>query len=342
MASDNPAERMQTWHDREALIAAADALASPPRLLEHSECTILDLRQYIDGDRSQVQPLSEALKRACSTAGLFYVRNHGVDLNLVDLAFEQCRAFHSMDLQHKMQLQMNSLGVGYMPINQRKLPTREKGNLNEAFFVKRELGPRNIGLDQNLWPPQTTLPAFRRVCEQYTDALEQLAKALLPIFATALALPEDYFSSAFTRPLYRLRLSHYPSSINLPNHTSHDADQFGIAPHVDTTFITIVAQQPPSGLCFYSGTEWIAAPVIPGTFLVNTGQLLRKWTNDEFQAALHYVRNPADQDRYGVIFFFNADADYCMSCLPTCCSEDRPPKYPAQSYLESEGIVQGE
>ena len=70
---------------------------------------------------------------------------------------------------------------------------------------------------------------------QYAAMMESLALSLLPVFASALSLPPSYFSPAFTRPLYRLRLSHYPPP-------ARDCDQFGINPHTDTSFITLLAQ----------------------------------------------------------------------------------------------------
>jgi isopenicillin N synthase-like dioxygenase len=89
-----------------------------------------------------------------------------------------------------------------MPVGERRLPTREKGNLNEAFFVKRELGSRNITLDHNQWPSE--VPGFRETCEAYAAAVEALNRCLLPAIATALGVKKDYFDAAFTQPLFRL------------------------------------------------------------------------------------------------------------------------------------------
>jgi isopenicillin N synthase-like dioxygenase len=83
--------------------------------------------------------------------------------------------------------------------------------------------------------------------------------------------------------------------------------------------------------------------VIENAFIVNTGELLKQWSNDCFVSVKHFANNnTGDAARYSIPFFFNANPDYIMECLPTCCDADNPPKYPPISYLQSQGVVQGE
>ena len=87
----------------------------------------------------------------------------------------------------------------------------------------------------------------------------------------------------------------------------------------------------------------VAAPVVPGALVVNTGELLKQWSNDRFLSVKHYVPpHRGDTDRYSVPFFFNATADYPMACLSSCADEDNPPRYPTVSYLESQAAAQHE
>jgi isopenicillin N synthase-like dioxygenase len=123
-----------------------------------------------------------------------------------------------------------------------------------------------------------------------------------------------------------------------------DPDDFGIAPHVDTTFFTLLAQTTP-GLVIYGEERrtWLRVPTVPGALVVNTGELLKQWSNDRFVSVKHFVPpNDATVDRYSVPFFFNATADHPMVCLPTCAGPGNPPRYPPVSYLDSQAVAQRE
>jgi isopenicillin N synthase-like dioxygenase len=226
-------------------------------------------------------------------------------------------------------------GAGYLPMKNKKLPSRDKANLNEAFILKID---DTVSLDENHWPGPEVLPGFREEITAYSDKMERLGKRLLPVFATALDMQPTHFDEAFVNPTWRLRMTHYPAMQGKPQ------DEFGIAPHVDTSFCTILAQDQP-GLTIYSERrkKWIKAPLIDNGFIVNSGELLRQWTNDRFLSVKHFANNDiSGQSRYSIPFFLNANRQYKMECIPSCTNTDRPPKYPTISYAESQAVAQGE
>ena len=305
---------------------------------------VIDLEDYFaSGSDRTLQVAADQLLHACTEVGFYCLTGHGITPQQLDSVFRQASRFHDLPLESKMALQMDRPdwpvgGVGYMPFQNRKLPARNKGNAHEAYIIKRELGPRNVSLDKNQWPREQDLPGFRREVENYATAIEDLAMKLLPMYARALGMKDDFFDPGFKSPLYRLRMTKYP-----PIEQSAD-DEFGIAPHVDSTFITILAQDS-EGLVIYSEQRqcWIKAPLIKNAFVVNTGELLKQWSNDYFISVKHFANNnTGDRPRYSVPFFFFASADYPMECIPSCCSDTRPAKYPPVSYLESQSVVQGE
>jgi isopenicillin N synthase-like dioxygenase len=171
----------------------------------------------------------------------------------------------------------------------------------------------------------------------YCDALEALGKSLLPIYAVALDLPQDFFTPGFLEPQYTLRLAHYPQQDPTVE------NEFGIAPHTDSTFMTLLAQNHIPGLQLLTQAgEWLDAPALPGTFLVNSGELLKRWTNERFLATPHRVVNRSGRERYSIPFFFDASIDYRMEPLPTCVSAERPAKHPPTTYAEYQAWVQGQ
>ena len=302
---------------------------------------VIDLTNYFQ-TRSQeaLEAAAGQLKIACEQTGFFIIVGHGISSKTMEEMFSCVRKFHQLPLSVKQEVLMDRKGwpvggVGYLPVKNRKLPARDKGNLNEAFIVKQD---NAVSLDKNQWIDPAHLPGFRETVTAYAGQMEALGKNLLPIFAVALDMPATFFDAAFIDPTWRLRMTHYPAVEGKPE------DEFGIAPHVDTTFCTILAQDQP-GLTIYSERrkKWIKAPLLKDAFIVNSGELLRQWTNDHFLSVKHFANNNiGDKSRYSIPFFLNANRDYKMTCVPTCASPGNPPKYPPISYGESQAVAQGE
>lgn len=322
-----------------------------------AEIPTIDLHGYHSAGCGTGEALEKAaaqLRSACESIGFHYITGHGVSDAEIAAGFAAADHYHGLPLAEKLAHQMDVTeypsGTGYLPLSNWKLPKPEKPNLVEAFVVKREHGPRNIRLDQMPWP-DTLGEGFRAGVERYAAAMESLAMRMLPIYARALELPHDYWEPAFRSPLWRLRFNRYPPKLD-----GYEEKEFGISPHVDTSFFTILAQGAP-GLCVHDQkhNRWLRAPVIPGALLVNTGELLRSITNDTWLATRHYALHaPASGSegaqqqqqqqgrRLSIPFFFNATADYKQPVVPTKITADCPAKYPPTSYLDGQGVVQGE
>ncbi len=302
---------------------------------------VLDLTEYFTtGSVQSLQRIAAELKIACEEVGFFSIIGHQVPQREISQMFSAVQQFHALPLEIKNQLKMDRPdwpvgGVGYMPVKNRKLPTRDRPNLNEAFIVKCD---NVLGMDDNQWPQEQSLPGFRAIVERYANTMKTLGQRMMPIYANALDMPAAFFAEAFVSPLYRLRMSHYPANL-----AASDQD-FGIAPHVDTTFCTILAQDQP-GLTIFSERRrvWINAPALTDAFIVNSGELLKQWSNDRFLSVKHFANNNlGDKSRYSIPFFFNANPDYVMSCIESCCGPDNPAKYPPISYNQSQAVAQGE
>lgn len=307
--------------------------------LHDSPIPILDFGPYLAGEPGALDALARQLANALDHVGFYFVRNHGVPQVVIDTAFEAARQLHQLPLDDKLAIKVNTHNQGYLPIKgytirHSTLNTANKPDVSAGFFVKRELAPDHPDVVQgkkfrglNQWP--AALPDFRTAALAYCDALEQLGLRLLPVYARALDLPADFFDDAFREPQYSLRLSHYPQ------YEGTDANEFSLAPHTDTGFMTLLAQNDVPGLEIgLPDGRWIDAPAIPGTFIVNSGDMLRRWTNDRFLATPHRVINRSGRERYSIPFFFDPALDYPMACVPTCASADNPAKYPPITLME--------
>ena len=305
-----------------------------------SKIPTLDLGDFLADKPGALETVSAELQYAAESVGFFFIRNHGVSQGLVNATFDASRRFHDLPDEEKMALKANEHNIGYMAPGasvsraSQVYEGERKTNLVAAFFLKRDLPPDHSDIVENKpfrganqWP--ANLDGFRETTVAYMDAMESLAKSMLPIYATALDLPSDFFTKAFEEPQYTLRLSHYPPA-------KAEDNQFGLAPHTDSSFLTLLAQNEVEGLqvCRNDG-KWINAPVLPNTFLVNTGDMLRRWSNHRFLSTPHRaIASAPDRDRYAIPFFFDAHADYIQECLPSCQAPDNPARYPPTTYTE--------
>lgn len=297
---------------------------------------VIDLRAAFAGETGAIEDAALQFQHACEKIGFLYIHGHGVDETLIERTFAAARVFHDLQLEEKMKILINENMQGYMPMHgsttrSSKLADESKPNENEAFFLQREIPPTHpkFGFPQrtaNVWPQG--LPGFRETVLEYYASMDALVARLLPVYALALDLPQDFFKPAFRESMSTLRLTHYPSM-------AYDEGSFGVAPHTDSSFVTLLAQNKIAGLQLMSQAgEWIDAPAIEGTFVVNTGDMLNRWSNGRFLSTPHRAYNLSKSERYAIPYFCHPDPDFPMACLPTCTSEADPPRYPTQTPLE--------
>jgi isopenicillin N synthase-like dioxygenase len=316
------------------------------RAASSAEFPVIDLGSYMSGDAGALGRVAAQLRDALENIGFLIVVNHGVSPTLTDGVVEEARRFHDLPLAAKLKLAtgrgQGSGFTGYLPSAAYSVKTSEvndndQPDLNEAFFMDRERAPDDPEMlagelfrEPNKWPDD--LPGFRDFLVRYWDAMEDFSQHLLPVFAAALDLPPGYFAAAFVDAQCVLRLSHFPP-------TAYRDNQFGLAPHTDANFFTVLPQANVEGLYIRpqgrsTGRGWIKAPRIPGSFVINAGDMLKRWTNDRFLSTQHLAINLTDRHRYSTPFFYTPHIDHPIACLPTCTSADNPPRYPPITYGE--------
>jgi isopenicillin N synthase-like dioxygenase len=286
------------------------------------------------------EAVAREVRRACETVGFFYLAGHGVPQPLIDAAFAASREFHAMPLDTKLALKLNENNIGYLAVNQsmQRHSTVHKAtrpNFNESFFISHDRGADHPDVvagtplrGPNQWPEGRA--EMRAAMVAYFKALEGLGERLLPVLARALGMPLDHFGPYFRNEAHiNLRFLHYP-----PQETD-DPEQFGQGPHTDNSFITMLAREDVPGLAVrLPSGEWLAPPVIPGTFLVNLGNVMKRWSNDRFLSTPHGVLNDSGRDRYSIAFFYSPNVASVIECLPTCVSADDPPRYAPAVYRD--------
>ena len=301
---------------------------------------VVDFGPYFAGQPGAMEALAAELRHASETVGFFYAAGHGVPQDVIDAGFAAARRFHALPLEDKLALRLNENNIGYMPMNASvqgasTVHKATKPNQNESFFVSHDRGADHPDVlagvplrGRNQWPEDAS--GLRHDMMAYFQALRGMCERMLPAFATALDMPPDYFAPFFANEEHiNLRFLHYPPQEDLSDNT------FGTAPHTDNSFITALARTDIPGLAVrMPDGAWFAPPVIPGTFLINLGNMMRRWSNDRFLSTPHGVINESGTDRYSIAFFYSPNPASTIECLPSCVSPENPPHYEPAVYRD--------
>jgi isopenicillin N synthase-like dioxygenase len=179
-------------------------------------------------------------------------------------------------------------------------------------------------------PDEAELPGWRAAVTAYYGAMARVAQALMRSLARGLGLRPDYFDDSFGRGLSTLRLIRYPprdaaelASVPDPAVWVEFAGTRRYlvgAPHTDSGFVTLLAQDGVAGLQARSrGGQWVDVPPLEGTLVVNFGQVLEQWSAGRIRATEHRVLG-SGRERFSIPFFYEARADATIAPLPL----DRP------------------
>ena len=304
---------------------------------------IIDLAAFRSGAPGGIEACAALIRDALENVGFYLIVNHGVSQAIIDEAYAASQRFFALPAEPKMALLKNQDNIGYAPI--RSVYNRASSDLNkerqvraaaESFFMKADLAPDHPDVlagkrfrSPNQWPQEAVAPGFRHAMVTYARTLETLGKSLLPLYATALDLPLDWFDRPFVDPMYTLRISRYPRQATLGE------QEQGLPPHTDTSFMTLLPYNRVQGLQVRLATgQWIDAPAVPGSFVVNSGNMLRRWSNNRCMSTPHQVVNHSPEERYAMPFFLDCNRDWLMDCMPSCTSAGNPFQYEPMTYAD--------
>jgi isopenicillin N synthase-like dioxygenase len=274
---------------------------------------ILDLYR-LDRDRDAF--LGD-LRAAARTFGFFYLTGHGVPDALTTRIRDETRRFFALPEAQKVAIEMihSPHFRGYTRAGReltRGLPDwREQAD----FGAERPRLPAAPGAPAwtrlqgpNQWP--AAQPTLRPVVEAWQAACHAVVLRLLRAFSLALGQPEDVFDPSFaTLPIQHLKIIRYPGR------DGAGSDQ-GVGPHKDSGFLTLLLQDEQRGLEVETPEGWLAADPIPGTFIVNIGELLELASSGYLRATVHRVVSPpAGRDRYSIAYFPGARLDATIPVL---------------------------
>jgi len=300
----------------------------------------IDLEPWWHGDADARASVAAAVDQAASTVGFMQVRGHGIADGVIDAMRTATDQFFALPLDAKLSARPADLTVnrGYAASGTEALAysigDETPPDLFEAFNMGEDdvdeadpfyAAERHRMFAPNIWPAE--VPDLRPALVAYFAAARHLAAALTDVFAVALGLPDQWFRPFVDRSTTTLRTINYERTAGegqpLP-------DQQGMGAHTDYGVVTVLWADGTAGLEILGADgDWHGVVPDPDALLVNLGDLTAEWTNDRWRSTLHRVVPPGGpRRRRSTAFFFDADWDAVIECVPTCTDARRPPKYP--------------
>lgn len=309
---------------------------------------VIDISPFWSGDSSVRNEVAAQVSKAVREIGFLVIKGHGVPESVMEVMEKTSQAFFDLPMETKIRIKNVIRGSmrGYMPYGEEALSytvgESAPPDLKEGFQMGRpNFSPeesyspevKSILFNANVWPPE--MPELETVMTAYYKEMDRVTRALLRIFAVALKLPEGTFESDFDRPASVIRVNNYPAQEKAP-----EPGQIRAGAHTDYGILTILKPDYEVGglqVQNFKG-EWVEAPLVPGTFIINIGDMMMRWTNDTWLSNMHRVVNPAsggNSRRLSIAFFAYPNAETVVECIPTCTSDKNPAKYPPTLAMQS-------
>jgi isopenicillin N synthase-like dioxygenase len=301
---------------------------------------IIDISPFFKGTPAERRSVADAVGAACETIGFLIVTGHGVPQDSIDAVYANTDTFFRLPAEEKMKIAgpEGDTYTAYSPLGDPYGQAGSDGpNLREVFHASKFDTPAEAtangypvdvvaSMPPNQWPAE---PAGYEVAwKRYFGEIEALSERLLQIMAVALDLPQDWFLDKVDQHLGTMAANCYVEQ-PVPPPPGHQR----IRAHVDFSTLTILYQDDsPGGLQVHRrGVGWVDVPAIPGSYVVNLGDLMGRWTNDKWVATPHRVVNPPREHamtrRISLPFFHLPNHDAMIEPIASCVTDERPARY---------------
>lgn len=290
---------------------------------------IVDLSAFESGSADVRTRIGAHVDRICRHTGFITLAGHGVDEAVRSHMWDAVRRFFDLPGDVKRRFATTpGLPYGYMG-NEAEALAASRGDATPADIKETfNAGPLRIPdhvrdpealafcYSDTPWPD--TPSDFVDAWSAYYVAMESLAARIMRMFAVALGLPDDHFDPHLTSPISALRALNYP-----PQERAPLPGQLRAGAHSDYGTLTILWPQDDSrGLEILDPNgEWREVLPTPGTFVINIGDLMARWTNDRWRSTLHRVVNPDEAHdprsrRQSIAYFHQPDWSATIAALP--------------------------
>lgn len=288
-------------------------------LFTQLQIPIIDIEGLRNGNSQAVQAVASQLGEACREVGFFYIKNHGIPDELIQRTFDFSSQFFNLPLKEKLRYSMERYSQcfrGYSPVLSELADG--KRNSYELMEFSVDFAPDSMEVAQkkpmhgpNIWPE---IAGYREAINAYIAEMNNLGFDLMRGIAISLDLDPDYFRNAFdSRSFWQFRTVNYPVSRDVDRMSGQmpeleqrmqgiQVGDHNCGAHTDYGCLTILLANSPGLQVLGKNNTWFDAPVIPGAYICNIGDMLQYWSRDTYIATKHRVLT--GKPRISLPFFF--------------------------------------
>ncbi|PGG96735.1 hypothetical protein AJ79_09463 [Helicocarpus griseus UAMH5409] len=297
---------------------------------------VIDFEPYLTGTPSDKHAVGMSITNAFKTSGFLYLKNHGIPPSVTRKVFDTSAEFFARPQEEKDLLAWTTpqsnrgyVAKGREKVTQASDPNeiRKMRNSNPDLKESIEIGREGVEGHPNQWPDEIDDKGkeFTEVMKAFFLTCKDLHIKFMRAVALGMCLPEHFFDEYTDGGDNNLRLLHYPPVAKTV--FKNNEGQVRAGEHSDYGSITLLFQDARGGLQVKSpkGT-FIDATPIADTIVINAGDLLARWSNDQIKSTIHRVVEPIpkqgseDSDeypaRYSVAYFCNPNLEKFIEAIP--------------------------
>lgn len=327
-------------------------LLSPPRDALLSEIPIISLAalSHLSPSPQDLQHIATQIRSAATTSGFFYISDTGIPSSITSAAYSSVLKFFRQPLETKNLANVSHSAYfnGYKAAGSQRINASESIDVRETFswtydpnYDPAVTSLSNIPAEvmdmlrpeEFPWDATANLPELKRDVVAYWRACLSLARRLVGVFEMALGVEKGELEGKFSHPDAALALNYYPpipfpeprlaNEAETPTGTQEEQEQVSIGSHTDFQLFTILWQDTIGGLQVLhpQDHQWLHAPPLPDTFVVNFGDFMQRITNGRWKSTVHRAQNFSGQERVSMPFFFGFNRNERMGVLEGCVEE---------------------
>ena len=280
----------------------------------------VSFKSYSHVKSSSNNELGLKINNALTKHGFVALSDFGISTELLREVFAASKAFFNLSEDEKRKYAYVSAdeNFGYQRVGTEHLDPGKPADLKETFTMRNIL---NAEIETDRWPSLS----FKKLMKKFfLEGLESSHK-IQRVLANFLEVDENFFIRAHSGENVALRLLHYPPVAE----KEISKGQLGAGEHSDYGMFTLLFQDGVEGLEIRDREEtWIPIESCGSSTILNSGDLLERWTNGIYPSTLHRVKPVSGKkDRYSIALFLDPDTETLVDVIESCTNEQRPKRF---------------